>query len=121
MHNAPRTIKYVWKYTPMRTTFLCESPRIRFEGEDKRDYHVYESLTVRYRGRWLPMVIEDIRQAEGDAREIVLRLNQQPQSSYLQRTLAMRLAEVAEESPNAWMDQFFGAIQGANGAVTWGD
>lgn len=103
----------------MRTIFLCDTPRIRFEGDDHRDYRVLESLTIRYRGRWLPMVIEDIRTNDDDARQIVLRLNPRPQSSYLQRSLAMRLAEVAEETPNAWMDRFFSSIQGEAGPVFW--
>lgn len=101
----------------MKTVFICKSINLRVEGLDNRLYAVDERITLKHRGRWLPMIVDDVVE-EGEIRQIVLKVNRSPDSVYLRRTLDRNLRQVHRDDPG-WIDGLLDAIEGERGPVIW--
>ena len=98
----------------MKTVFICESLNIRLEGTDRRPYAVNERITLKHRGRWLPMIVEAIHE-HGDVREIILSLNHRSSSATLHQNV--RALERTED--REWLDRFWRRVEGGRGPVRW--
>jgi hypothetical protein len=101
----------------MRTLFSCHELALQIEGFDTHHYHVNERVNVRYRDRWVSLVVESVTQSDL-MREICMR-PLLPQES-LQKACVTRIAKAATQVDPAWVDAFCDAIDGAKGPVLWG-
>lgn len=102
----------------MKTVFVCDALNLRVEGLDNRPYAVNERITLKHQGRWLPMIVEEVRE-RGDVRQVVLRVNQSPDAVFLQRRTGRSRAKVDTANDPNWLQQMFAAIEGQTGHVVW--
>lgn len=102
----------------MKTVFVCDALNLRVEGLDNRPYSVNERITLKHQGRWLPMIVEEVRE-RGEVRQIILRVNQSPDSVFLQRRLPRTLPRNDAPADPNWLEGLFGAIEGRTGPVVW--
>ena len=104
----------------MKTVFVCDALNLRVEGLDNRPYAVNERITLKHQGRWLPMIVEEVRE-RGDVRQVILRINNSPDSLFLQRRLPARPSASSPRPPvdDTWIDRLCDDIEGGRGHVTW--
>lgn len=105
----------------MKTVFVCHSINLRVEGLDNRPYTEGERITLKHQGRWLPMIVEDVRE-EGLVRQVVLRLNRTPDSVFLKREVYRDLdggSAAAPRRDSNWLMRMIEAIEGGSGPVVW--
>ena len=101
----------------MKTVFVCDSLDLRVEGLDNRPYAVNEKITLKHQGRWLPMIVDEIREFDG-IRQVYLRLNNSPDAIFL-RQKQNRLPEQTEAVTEEWIHSLVEAIEGKRGSVSW--
>ena len=103
--------------THMRTLFSCHELALQIEGFDTHDYHVNERVNVRYRERWVSLVVESVIQSD-----LLREINMRPilPQEALQKAAVTRIPESAPKIDPAWIDAFCDAIDGAKGSVLWG-
>jgi hypothetical protein len=100
----------------LKTVLICKSMNLRLEGDDHRPYRTNERIYIKYQGRWIPMLIEDIRES-GGVRQIFLRVLT-PTMRVLSTPPSFPTHRENDSSPT-WIDELIQKIQGKRGRVVW--
>lgn len=100
----------------MKTVFICKSMNLRLERVDHKIYRVTDHINIKYQGRWLTLIVEDIREVNG-VRQVLLRVGKVlPHSHHSTKSIAT----LPHPFPDGgWIEDFLSAIEGKSGRVFW--
>jgi len=103
----------------VKTVFVCDSLNLRVEGLDNRPYSVNERITLKHQGRWLPMIVDEVRE-RGTIRQVMLRVNTSPDSLYVGRAAGEKAtSKPAIKTDDTWLKTMLDTISGGHGPVVW--
>jgi len=101
----------------LKTIFICKSLNLRVEGLDHRSYEIDERITLKHRGRWLPMIVDEILE-DGGVRQVLLRVNRSADAPE-RRAGIEELRQLRRETNPGWLQAMISAIEGGSGPVQW--
>jgi hypothetical protein len=102
----------------VKTIFVCKALNLRVEGLDHRVYTVNEQITLKYQGRWLPMIVDEVVD-EGGIRQVILRPSRALEPVVLREPRTEMVASAGPSTASDWIAGLVGAIQGKKGPVRW--
>lgn len=99
----------------MKTVFICKSMNLRIEGVDHRSYRVNERINLKHQGRWLTLIVEEVRE-EGGVRQVWLKVGEP-----LRKQVPATPVAPPRPSPfsEQWIEEFVEAIEGKRGSVSF--
>jgi len=100
----------------MKTILICKSMNLRLEGEDHRTYRTNDRIYLKYQGRWIPLIVEDVC-ITGGVRQIYLKVLA-PTPKVPSASVSFPSHREKDPSPS-WIDALIESIQGKRGRVVW--